>query len=113
ITLLSSLNERRREMAVLRAVGAGPRHIVFLLLFEAFWMALLACAGAVAVLYGLVWALAPLLLEKSGIAVTLQPLGRAEWLQLAAVVVAATRRGLVPAAVACRRALADGLSVRL
>jgi putative ABC transport system permease protein len=113
ITLLSSLNERRREMAVLRAVGAGPRHIVFLLLFEAFWMSLLACAGAVVVLYGLIWALAPLLLEKSGIAITLQPLGRTEWLQLAAVVVAATLLALVPALVACRRALTDGLSVRV
>lgn len=113
ITLLSSLNERRREMAVLRAVGAGPRHIVFLLLFEAFWMALLACAGAVAALYALLWALAPLLLEKSGIAITLQPLGATAWLQLAAVVVLATLLALVPALIACRRALADGLSVRI
>ncbi len=113
ITLLATLNERRREMAVLRAVGAGPRHILFLLLFEAFWMALIACIGAVLALYALLWALAPLLQQKTGIAVTLQPLGLVEWLQLGAVIVAATLLALLPAAIACRRALSDGLSVRL
>lgn len=113
ITLLATLNERRREMAVLRAVGAGPRHIVFLLLFEAFWIALVACVGAVVSLYGLLWALGPLLLEKTGVAVTLQPLGAIEWLQLGAVIVAATLLALLPAAIACRSALSDGLSVRL
>ena len=32
--ILASLNERRRELAILRSVGAGPRHIVLLLLLE-------------------------------------------------------------------------------
>jgi putative ABC transport system permease protein len=113
ITLLATLNERRREMAVLRAIGAGPRHILFLLLFEAFWIVLLACTGAVVALYGLLWLAGPLLLEHTGVAVALQPLGRVEWLQIGAVMVAALLLALLPAVIACRRALADGLTVKL
>src|SRR5690606_42016283 len=38
--ILSSLNDRRREMAILRSVGARPRHILSLLLLGAFGLAL-------------------------------------------------------------------------
>jgi putative ABC transport system permease protein len=39
--MLASLNERRRELAVLRSVGAGPRHILFLLMLESLLVTLL------------------------------------------------------------------------
>ena len=39
--MLASLNERRRELAVLRSVGAGLRHIVFLLVLESLFVTLL------------------------------------------------------------------------
>ncbi len=38
--ILTSLNERRREMAILRSVGARPWHIASLLVLEAFTLAL-------------------------------------------------------------------------
>jgi putative ABC transport system permease protein len=38
--ILTSLNERRREMAILRSVGARPWHIASLLVLEAFALAL-------------------------------------------------------------------------
>ncbi len=41
--MLAGLNERRREMAILRSVGAGPRHILFLLMLESFVVSLLGC----------------------------------------------------------------------
>jgi putative ABC transport system permease protein len=34
ISLLTGLNERRREMAILRSIGAGPARITLLLVFE-------------------------------------------------------------------------------
>ncbi|MFN8955939.1 MAG: ABC transporter permease, partial [Burkholderiales bacterium] len=40
--VLAGLNERRRELAVLRAVGAGPRHVLALLTLEGLWV---TCAG--------------------------------------------------------------------
>src|SRR5690606_33248942 len=41
-TMLATLNERRREMAILRAIGARPLHVFGLLVSEA---AVLAVAG--------------------------------------------------------------------
>ena len=42
--VLAGLNERRRELAVLRAVGAAPRHVLGLLMLEGVWV---TCAGVV------------------------------------------------------------------
>ena len=47
--VLAGLNERRRELAVLRAVGAGPRHVLALLATEGALVTLLgALTGAAA-----------------------------------------------------------------
>ena len=43
--ILTSLNERRREMAILRAVGARPWHVLLLMVSES---ALLAVCGVLA-----------------------------------------------------------------
>ena len=49
--ILTSLNERRREMAILRSVGARPWHIFGLLLAEAFSLALAGVALGLGLLY--------------------------------------------------------------
>lgn len=49
--ILTSLNERRREMAILRSVGARPWHIASLLVLEAFALALTGVIAGVALLY--------------------------------------------------------------
>ncbi|MEO0755058.1 MAG: ABC transporter permease, partial [Pseudomonadota bacterium] len=47
-SILSSLNERRREMSILRATGARPGHVFFLLLAEAGLLGFIGAAlGAV------------------------------------------------------------------
>ena len=51
-TLLSTLNERRREMAVLRAVGAHPYHIILCCsCWKRFLLFLAGCLVGVSVLY--------------------------------------------------------------
>ena len=44
--LLTSLNERRREMAILRSVGARPAHVFTLVMGEAGFLTLLAAGGS-------------------------------------------------------------------
>lgn len=112
ITLLSTLNERRREMAILRSVGAGPRHIFFLFVFEAFWIAAIASAGAVLALYAALIVAQPIVQSSTGISIAIKPLGAIEWSLLGAVVVLSSVLGLVPGLVAYRRTLTDGLTVR-
>ncbi|HBB77878.1 MAG TPA: peptide ABC transporter permease, partial [Pseudomonas sp.] len=49
--ILTSLNERRREMAILRSVGARPWHIAGLLVVEAFALALAGVLLGLLLLY--------------------------------------------------------------
>ena len=50
-TLLAGLNERRRELAILRSLGAGPAHLFLLLALEAMALTTAGIALGVAALY--------------------------------------------------------------
>ncbi len=111
--ILTSLNERRREMAILRSVGARPRHIFGLLLLEA---GLLAASGAltgIGLAYGLLLLARPWVAARYGLELGLRPLGVTELAILGAVIGAALVLSAFPAWRAYRVALADGLNVRL
>lgn len=111
--MLAGLDARRRELAILRAVGAGPRDILLLLTIEGL---LVTAAGvllgtlllALATLAG-----APLLQERFGIVLQTRLLSTDEFRLLAGVVVAGTLASLAPGWRAYRLSLADGLVPRL
>jgi putative ABC transport system permease protein len=110
--VLAGLNERRRELAVLRAVGAGPGHVLWLLVAEG---AIVTSLGALLGLFGslaLVAVAAPWVQQRFGIALQLSAPTLPQWGLLAAVLVAGMLASLVPAARAYRLSLADGLSPR-
>ncbi|MCA0240513.1 MAG: ABC transporter permease [Proteobacteria bacterium] len=111
--VLAGLNERRRELAVLRAVGAGPRHVLGLLTIEAALVTLAgSLLGAVVATAALALA-APWLQARWGIALQggwWPSSGQA--LLWAAVVLAGMLAGLIPGLRAYRLSLADGLSPR-
>jgi len=110
-TILSTLNERRREMALLRAVGAGPRHVFGLLLAEA---ALLTAAGVLlglALSQGALWALGPWLEARFGVFMSPGWPGLREQIVLGGVWLGGILLGLVPAVLAYRRSLQDGVAV--
>jgi putative ABC transport system permease protein len=110
--LLASLNERRREMAILRAVGARPAQVFALLALEA---ALIAAAGAI---LGLVaaratlLAAAPWVAERFGIFVAPTLLGLPALSVVGGVALAGLAVGAIPAWRAYRNSLADGLTQR-
>lgn len=113
LALYSSLDARRREMAILRAIGAGPARIVGLLVLESGLLATLGAALGVGLVYLLVW-LARGPVERSfGLVLELRPLGGLEIAYVLAVVVAGFVLGAVPAWRAYRNSLADGLSPRV
>ena len=110
--LVTSLNERRREMAILRALGARPWQVGALLLLESASLALAGTLlGALAVTALLV-ALAPWLASSYGL--FLQPLAFSvrEAGLLGLVLAGGVVAGLVPALLAYHRSLADGLTLR-
>jgi putative ABC transport system permease protein len=112
VALYSSLEARRREMAILRAVGAGPRMIISLLVLESGLLALLGCIiGVAAVYFGLFVAQGPIE-QRFGLHLALHPLRSMEWTYLAVVMGAGIVIGFVPAWKAYRTSLVDGLSPR-
>jgi putative ABC transport system permease protein len=111
--ILTSLNERRREMAVLRSVGARPRHIFALLIAEAGLLATLGVAAGIGLTYLLLFVGRPLLEKRSGIFVTVTGLSQTDIDILGGIIIAALLIGLLPAFRAYRNALSDGLQVRV
>ncbi len=111
-TLLVSLNERRREMSVLRSVGARPGHIFALLLSEAAMLAFLgAFSGLLLVQLGIL-AIRQFALSEFGIQLSVQ-LRAFDLYVLMGILVIAVIVSIVPAWRAYRNSLADGLTVRL
>ena len=112
-SILSSLNERRREMSILRATGARPRHLFQLLTLEAALTGFVGAAGGIALAHVSFALLSPLLQDRYGVAFDVGPPGWVDLAVLAAVTAASTLIAAVPAIAAVRRSLADGLSIRL
>lgn len=110
--ILSSLNERRREMAILRSVGARPRHVFSLLLLEAASLALAGILLGLGLMYLCLWLARPLILSHYGLFIAITPPGLYEWQLLGAILGASILMGSVPAWRAYRQSLADGLSIR-
>lgn len=111
--ILTSLNERRREMAILRSVGARPRHVFTLLVTEAGLLAVGGVAAGVALCYGLMYAAKPLLERRFGLFLEPGGLTGYDIGLLAAIVAAALVMGALPAWRAYRNTLADGLTPRV
>ncbi|MGA4322337.1 ABC transporter permease [Ectopseudomonas hydrolytica] len=111
--ILTSLNERRREMAILRSVGARPWHIASLLVLEAFALALAGVALGLALLYLGIAGSQGYVQANYGLYLALSAPTRYELTLLAGILGAALLMGSVPAWRAYRQSLADGLSIRL
>lgn len=112
-TIFSSLNERRREMAIFRAMGARPRVIFSLLVLEA------AVTAAIGALLGLLLLYLGLLVAQPRIDSAfglwlpiVAPSLREVWV-LIGVVGAGAFVSMVPAIRAYRLSLADGMLVRI
>lgn len=112
VALYSSLEARRREMAILRAIGAGPRTILALLVLESTLLAALGCVIGVAFVYGGLAIAQSSIEQRFGIHLALRALGETEYTYLAMVMLSGMLIGFVPAWKAYRTSLVDGLSPR-
>ena len=110
--ILSTLNERRREMAILRSVGARPRTILGLLMAEAGVLTAAGVALGIVLLYATLLLVRPYIDTLYGLHLPIEPLKPAEWATLGMIVVAGGAAGLLPALRAYRLSVADGMTVR-
>ncbi|WP_165456594.1 ABC transporter permease [Aquabacterium lacunae] len=108
-TILAGLQARRRELAVLRAVGASPRQIAGLMALEGGFITALGVALGTALGWLALWALSPWLQRQHGLTVQalIEP---AQWQWLALVWAAGWAVSLLPAWQAYRWSVQDGLN---
>jgi len=110
--ILATLNERRREIAILRSVGAGPRTVVGLLVSEAGILTLAGVVVGVAATYVGLFALRPVIDSMYGLHLDISAPTSMELSALAAIVIGGVIAGLLPALRAYQHSLADGMTVR-
>ena len=109
---LAGLNERRREIAILRSVGASHWHIMGLLITETVFLTLAGIVLGLTLLYSGIWVAQPIIEKNYGLfipitAPNIRELGMVSMLLATSFIV-----GLVPAYRAYKNSLADGMSIR-
>jgi putative ABC transport system permease protein len=107
--LLASMQARRREMALYRALGARPWQLLVLIEMEALLLVVAACIAGYLIVVAALAAGQDVLLSQYGIAIGLWPHSPLIGYYLLAIIVAAMLLALIPATSAWRAALATEL----
>ncbi|MCV6639598.1 FtsX-like permease family protein [Candidatus Albibeggiatoa sp. nov. NOAA] len=111
-TLLTTINERRREMAILRTVGAHGYHIGLLFMLEAIFIVAGGCGLGVVLFYIVQIMLQSWLSASYGLYLTISLLDTQQWMILGAAILFGMLLSLLPAWLAYRYSLQDGLMVK-
>ena len=110
--LLTSLGARRKEMAVMRAIGARPWHIITLLVFESTLVSAIGTLFGVLLSVVLLMFAQPVLEAQFGLFIQSTVLSLDDAPLLAGVVFAGAATGLWPGYRAYQMTAADGLTLR-
>lgn len=113
IALMTSLNERRREMVILRSVGARPLHVFSLITGESAMLTVAGVITGVAMLYGLLFVTQSLILSRFGLFIAISGLSAYELILLGIVCLTGFSIGMIPGYQIYRYSLADGMTIRL
>ena len=110
--ILMSLNERRREMAILRSVGARPGHIFSLIIGEAGFVCFAGILLGIALLYLLLLILQSPLASYYGFYLDINMLTSNDLLILAIIQISALLIALIPGWLIYKYSLSDGMSIK-
>ncbi|MEM6448139.1 MAG: ABC transporter permease [Cyanobacteria bacterium P01_D01_bin.123] len=111
--LLTSSNERRREMAILRSVGARPLHVFALIVGEAGVVTVMGLATGIVLLYSSLFVARPLIASRLGLYLEIGGLSKYELALMGIVCVAGVSIGFIPGYRSYHYSLADGMTIRL
>ncbi len=112
-TILAGLNERRREMSILRSIGAGPAQITALLVFESTFLTFVGVMCGLLLELSAFFILSGWLESQFGFYIVGSAVTSIEVIYLGSILFFGIIIGLIPAYRASRLALKDGLSVRV
>ena len=94
-------------------MGARPRHVFSLLILEASVLTFIGLFVGIVGLYAMLSIAAPIIQQSYGINLQMSALSHYEWILLAAVQLAGTIIGFIPAFRAYRQSLSDGMTIRV
>ena len=112
ITLLSTLNERRREISILKSIGARIHHIFALFALESAIVVLGGIFFGSVLLYSLLYAFRDIAAERFGVVIHLSALDSEQFFFVLMMIPLAVVFSIIPAFVAYRRSLKDGLNIK-
>ncbi|PKF62997.1 hypothetical protein CW745_06110 [Psychromonas sp. psych-6C06] len=110
--ILMSLNERRREMAILRSVGARPAHIFALIIGEAGFVCFAGIMLGIALMYFLLLTLQAPLATYYGFYLDINMLTSSDLFILFIIQASALLIALIPGLLIYRYSLSDGMSIK-
>lgn len=109
VSIYNSMADRKREIAVMRALGARRQTVLSIILMESVLLCLLGGIGGIVLGHGLVFLAAPIIEARGGLLI--DPFAF-EWLELAVIpglIVMAIVIGLIPGFTAYRTDVAEAL----
>ena len=111
--IFSSLNERRREMAIWRAMGASPKVVIGLLMLEAFIISVMSIIVSTVMLFLTLYVLQPWIDNTYGILVNIEMLSFKDIYIFMLFIIAASLVSLIPAIRAYWFSINDGMTIKI
>ena len=109
VSIYNSMNERRQEIAIMRALGARRVTVMSIILLESILLSLGGGILGVLIGHSLVWGLSPLIMEYSNVMVRFWDFQPAELILIPGLVAMASVVGYLPAVIAYRTDVAQSL----
>jgi putative ABC transport system permease protein len=109
VSIYNSMSDRRREIAIMRALGARRGTVMMIVLFESILLAL--GGGAIGLLlgHGLTGALSPMIAEHTNVTISAMEFQTTETVLIPGLILLASIVGYLPAVIAYRTDVADSL----
>ena len=111
--IFSSLNERRREMAIWRAMGASPKVVIGLLMLEALIISVMSIIVSTVMLFLTLYVLQPWIDNTYGILVNIEMLSFKDIYIFMLFIIAASLVSLIPAIRAYWFSINDGMTIKI
>ena len=110
VSIYNSMSERRREIAIMRALGARRQTVFSIVLLESLLLCLVGGLAGIALGHGIVFVAAPIIEARSGLLIDPAAFNPLELIVIPAMIVMATLVGFLPGMTAYRTDVAESLS---
>lgn len=110
VSIYNSMNERKRDIAIMRALGASRLTVMMVILLESILLSLGGGAVGVLLSHGLIGILSPIITEHTGIQISPLHFQLSELVLIPGLVILASIVGYLPAVMAYRTDVAKALA---